>query len=270
MLCIECGETETQYNSIIGETECASCGLILITELFEETVSAYDSEGNQLSSADWLKLGSRPTHKFLDRENSNVQTGINMAKLLLGTLVTTKSLRADIEVNYLKAYRKQLFGKYSLEDRATALVYYVLRENSLPYTMKEVANQYNANVKVAFVIVKRLSKVFGKKLNSDTRAFAEKYALQINAGIDYVGACGLVADFFEGVCKVFDLNLRPSSSIAICWIVATAQYKQIKQLELCVVGGVDRKTIYDETKRLLNMVGKTIEEIEGKGISELI
>ena len=244
MSCFECGEIETQYNSIIGETECAACGLILITELFEETVSAYDSEGNQLSSADWLKLGSRPTHKFLDRENSNVQTGINMAKLLLGTLVTTKSLRADIEVNYLKAYRKQLFGKYSLEDRATALVYYVLRENSLPYTMKEVANQYNANVKVAFVIV--------------------------NAGIDYVGACGLVADFFEGVCKVFDLNLRPSSSIAICWIVATAQYKQIKQLELCVVGGVDRKTIYDETKRLLNMVGKTIEEIEGKGISELI
>jgi len=270
MSCFECGEIETQYNSIIGETECASCGLILITELFEETVSAYDSEGNQLSSADWLKLGSKPMHRYLDRENSNVQVGINMAKLLLGTLVTTKSLRADIEVNYLKAYRKQLFGNYSLEDRATALVFYILRENNHPYTMKEVAEQYDANTKVAFVIVKRLSIAFGKKLNSDTRAFAEKYAFQTNAGVDYVGSCGLVADFFEGVCKVYDLNLKTTSSIAICWIVAVAQYRQIKQFELCVIGGVDKTTIYRETKRLLSMVGKTIEQIEGKGISELI
>ena len=47
MSCSECGEIETTYNEKIGETECVGCGLILITELFEETVSAYDADGNQ-------------------------------------------------------------------------------------------------------------------------------------------------------------------------------------------------------------------------------
>ena len=191
MSCSECGEVETTYNEKIGETECVGCGLILITELFEETVSAYD-----------------------------------------------KALRSRVEVVYIKAFRKHLFSQYSLEDRATALVYYLLRENSIPYTMKEIAKEYNSNVKVAYVIVKRLSNAFGRTGVTDTRAFAEKYATQLDIGIDYVGACGLVADYFDRVVSERDENLTSSTSAAVCWIVAKSQYKQLTQKQIATVSRV--------------------------------
>ena len=272
MSCSECGEIETTYNEKIGETECVGCGLILITELFEETVSAYDADGNQLRSADWLGLGSKPLQKNrrLDRADTNLQTGINMTKMLLGSFVTTKLLRSRVEVLYIKAFRKNLFSSYNFEDRATALVYYILRENGIPYTMKEIAKEYNSNVKVAYVIVKRLSNVFGKTLKNDARAFAEKYATQLGIGIGYVGACGLVADYFDRVVSERDENLTPSSGAAICWIVAKSQYKQLTQKQISEVSGVCTRTIYVESKRLLDFINTSIKEIEGKGISELI
>lgn len=270
MSCSECGGVDTEYNERIGETECVDCGLILVTELFEETVSAYDADGNQLRSADWLKLGGRSVHRYLDKGNSNMQTGINMSKMLLGSFVTTKALRSRVEVLYIKGFKKGLFAHYTFEDRATALVYYVLRENNIPYTMKEIAKEYNSNVKVAYVIVKRLTIVFGKIIKNDTRAFAEKYAIQLDVGIDYVGACGLVADCFDRVVSERDENLTPSSSAAICWIVARAQYKQLIQRQIAEVSGVSTRTIYVESKRLLGFINTNIKEIVGKGIEGII
>ena len=272
MSCSECGEVETTYNEKIGETECVGCGLILITELFEETVSAYDVDGNQLRSADWLGLGSKPLYRNrkLDKGNTNLQTGINMSKMLLGSFVTTKALRSRVEVVYIKAFRKHLFSQYSLEDRATALVYYLLRENSIPYTMKEIAKEYNSNVKVAYVIVKRLSNAFGRTGVTDTRAFAEKYATQLDIGIDYVGACGLVADYFDRVVSERDENLTSSTSAAVCWIVAKSQYKQLTQKQISEVSNMSLNIIYKETKRLLGFINTNIKEIEGKGIEGII
>ena len=272
MSCSECGGIETEYNERIGETECVGCGLILVTELFEETVNAYDVDGNQLRSADWLKLGSKPLYRNrkLDRADTNLQTGINMSKMLLGSFVTTKALRSRVDVLYIKAFRKHLFGNYSYEDRATALVYYVLRENNNPYTMKEIAKEYNSNIKIAYVIVKRLSIAFGKTIKNDTRAFAEKYATQLGVGIDYVGACGLVADYFDRVVSERDENLTSSTSAAICWIVAKAQYKQLTQKQISEVSNMSVNIIYKESKRLLGFINTSIKEIEGKGIEGII
>ena len=270
MSCSECGGVETKYNDRIGETECVDCGLILVTELFEETVSAYDADGNQLRSADWLKLGGRSVHKYLDKGNGNMQTGINMSKMLLGSFVTTKSLRSRVEVLYIKSFKKGLFGNYTFEDRATALVYYVLRENNIPYTMKEIAKEHNSNVKVAYVIVKRLAIAFGKTIKNDIRAFAEKYAIQLDIGVGYVGACGLVADYFNIVVSERDENLTSSSSAAVCWIVARAQYKQLTQRQIAKVSGLSTRSIYEESKRLLGFINTSIKEIEGKGIEGII
>ena len=38
MKCSECGCLVFNYNERLGETECSDCGLVVVTELFEETV----------------------------------------------------------------------------------------------------------------------------------------------------------------------------------------------------------------------------------------
>ena len=41
MKCVECGCLVFFYNERLGETECNDCGLLVATEMFEETVSPY-------------------------------------------------------------------------------------------------------------------------------------------------------------------------------------------------------------------------------------
>ena len=38
MICNECGCTEYEYDENMGEKICKDCGLVLVTEMFEETV----------------------------------------------------------------------------------------------------------------------------------------------------------------------------------------------------------------------------------------
>ena len=67
-----------------------------------------------------------------------------------------------------------------------------------------------------------------------------------------------------------DENLTSSSSAAVCWIVARAQYKQLTQRQIAKVSGVSTRSIYEESKRLLGFINTSIKEIEGKGIEGII
>ena len=44
MSCKECGSIETKFDDILGELCCSSCGLVIITEMFEETVRIVNAE----------------------------------------------------------------------------------------------------------------------------------------------------------------------------------------------------------------------------------
>ena len=58
MRCPECNCEENEFDEVLGERTCKDCGLVLVTELFEESVHILDSTGELRHSSDKGQLGS--------------------------------------------------------------------------------------------------------------------------------------------------------------------------------------------------------------------
>ena len=93
MICDECNNTETEYNESLGELVCKGCGLVLVTEMFEETVRLVD-DGEKVRSSDKGILGSVITGKGSFKYNRwgkqdtispSIQTGLIHCNMVLGT-----------------------------------------------------------------------------------------------------------------------------------------------------------------------------------------
>ena len=64
---------------------------------------------------------------------------------------------------YSELYRKNIFKSNKIEERATALVYYLLRENGTPVPMETVCSEFSVNRKVVNKLVRRIVRHYGRR-----------------------------------------------------------------------------------------------------------
>ena len=147
LICEECQSQNNEFNERLGEIVCKDCGLVLITEMFEETVHILDSAGELVHSPDKNKLGSVITGKGSFKYNKyglnsvlpkHIQNGIRFCNMVLANVAPNSSLQARVEKLYIDCLNRNIFGRTQYEARATAVVYYALKENGTPHTIKDV------------------------------------------------------------------------------------------------------------------------------------
>ena len=118
MKCSECGCLVFNYNERLGETECSDCGLVVVTELFEETVRMVN-DGNIVHSAERGELGSiitgKGSYKFNKRGMNNtipkhISAGLRTCNMILSSLQIDHPLKDRVKECYLEAQKKGLFG----------------------------------------------------------------------------------------------------------------------------------------------------------------
>lgn len=266
---MECQSKNHSIDDRLGELVCDDCGLVLVTEPFEQTSYAYNADGIKMREA-WkiTPPSSVKNMRNWGRTDRALHAGITMCKILLSSLVNTRSLSERVDKLYYTLYRKHVFSTTSLEDRSAALVYYVLRESNLPYTLKEVCKEYDCSEKRVFKLAKKIARQqnnIGVFLMSDSSTFAEKYALGLGNG-SFVSKVGRIATHYDNLILQTEDNLRPSSPVAFCYIVSVLENMNISQQVIAEHTGFSTRTIYKETTRLLQIKNTNKKEIEGKGI----
>lgn len=273
MKCLECQSNDFSLDTRLGELVCNECGLVLVTEPFEQTSYAYDANGERIREA-WNNIRvtkdnalSRRLRTWAKGDRA-IYTGITMCKVLLSTLNSAKSLSDRVDQLYRALYRKHVFTTTILEDRAAAVVYYILKEANLPFTLKEVCKEYDCVERRVFKLAKKIANELNNTsvfLMRDSSPFAEKYAVGLG-NQTYVSKVGRVANHYDNLVKLTEDNLRPSSPVAFCWIVSLLENMGITQKIISEHTGFTTRAIYDETKRLLKIKNTNKEEIEGRGI----
>ena len=165
--CDECGNSKTEYNEQMGETCCLECGLVIITEMFEETVRIVDN-GVAVVSSDNGQLGSvitgKGSYKFNRFGKTNmfprkVTDGFFHCKMVLAAVAPQMNLKQRVEELYLHFLNKGIFGKTTYEARATAVVYYALLENGTQHTIKEVGKEFPDSIKSAKKLIRKIKKM---------------------------------------------------------------------------------------------------------------
>ena len=263
--CVECNETSFHFDEHLGERVCDNCGLVVVSEPFEQEIRLYDDDGNAIRSIDKL-VGSKAVNKYDRVVSSHVLRGLTLSRMCMASLTQSRSLIDRIENAYLSCFRAGVFGISSYESRATALTLYLLRERNLPYTLAEVCEEFNSNRKEVSRLTKRIAKHFGNAGTTQLNylGLVEKHAVSLKS-LEFSKSCGIIFAKFEKLLQEREQTIKPNYVAGVIYITSLLEYKRLTQKKVGKECGCSNRTVREMTKELLSMVGKTEKEIKGKG-----
>ena len=278
MKCDECNSRENYYDERLGEKVCSSCGLVLIQGMFEETTHILDSKGEVIHNADNNNLGSVITGQGASKYNRfqnpitprHITNGLIYCNMVLSNVSHSQEVKERVERVYHELYSSlKGFTRYTYENRATAIVFYVLREMGTPATMKEVCSEFEVEPKLVRRILRKINSHYKNNQTLISPEYYLKKALtQITNDLSFYNQSLQVLEKFE---KIMGNNNRSKSYYAsICWITSNIFVREYTRTLIAEKTQIDEKCIYLQTKTLLSLIGyKNVKEIKGKNINKL-
>ena len=275
--CEECSSKSVSFNERLGEMTCDECGLVIITELFEETVLPVDKKGDIVHSPDRGKLGSvingklgkvAKHHHAKSSYSSYIMRGLSFCKILLANFTSSSSIRDRCEEIYITLYRKNIINRSSYEDRACAIVYYCLLENNTPVKYADVCSiEFQSDKSKVIKLVKKIKKTFGKVTRPiDYRYEIERVAVQVLNNVGFVQQCLDIHDYFQPIINESNYNIPTSYPVAIAWIATNVNCRtDVTASMISRNCNMSRWSIRNTTNKLLELIGKNeVKEIRGK------
>jgi transcription initiation factor TFIIIB Brf1 subunit/transcription initiation factor TFIIB len=284
MKCEECGSRDNEFDERMGEKVCSNCGLVLVAGLFEETVHILDRAGNRIHSADNGKLGSVITGKGSTKFNrrtvnvsnvpKHITTGLVHCNMVMSNITSSQSVKERVEKVYKELHAGlKGFKKTTYENRATAVVYYVLKELRRPAPLKEVCAEFEVEPRIIKRYIRKINHFYGNKVNYQPVSpeyYLNQLLPKITNDLSYHNDCLQVLNKFEAIVQEAQITTSKSYYASICWITSNMFLKGIKRSLISEKSGYAESCIYQQTKVLLRLVGiSSVKDIQGKQIEKI-
>jgi len=282
MRCPECNCEENEFDEVLGERTCKDCGLVLVTELFEESVHILDSTGELKHSSDKGKLGSVITgtgsYKFnkFGKDSvipKHIQTGLMHCNMVIAANIPDMNMKERVEALYIELLNKGLLVSYSYEERATAVVYYALKENGTPRTFKDICKEFTLKVKRVKRLVRKINQHYGNKVNCtpvNPQYMLNQTLGKITQEHSFRQQSRKVLEAFESIITNSTYTKGNSYYAAICWITSNVFLGEITRKHISETTGFSEWIIYRQTRSILGLIGLTsVKEIKGIDINKI-
>ena len=282
MKCDECNSLDNYFDERLGERVCSSCGLVLVNHLFEETTHILNSVGEVVHNADNDKLGSVITGKGSFKYNrfqnpvvpKHITNGLMYCNMVLSNITTSQDTKDRVEKVYTELCSSlSSFTRYTYENRATAVVFYVLREAGTPATMKEVCSEFEVEIKLVRRILRKINSFYKNKSNTHIVSpvfYMNKTVNSIANDLSFQNQCRMVLEKFESIIANSDFNKSKSYYASICWITSNIYVREYTRTFIAEKTGYNEKCIYLQTKSLLSLFGlKDVNDVKGIDINKL-
>lgn len=282
MMCQECGMKEFRFNETLGETECLSCGLIVHTEPFEQRVSIVNNGVLKHSKDKKNQLGSiitgKGSYKYTKRGNNtaiptHITKALTLCKMVLASVAENSPLSDRVEEVYLELQKKNIFGNQTLENRATAVVHYVLRENKTPLPIKEITKEFNCNQKSVKKLVRKIGAFYKNRtiyVQADPHFLLSQTVVKITDDPFFLSLCEETMKALEPILERANYNKTPSYYACVAWITKNINlYSSITVSKISKATEIHRATIFKNTKNIIALLGYTdVKQMKGKKIKE--
>ena len=270
MNCIECGSKVFHFDERLGEKCCSDCGLVIIDGLFEETVSQWKGQ-TLVRSADKGRLGSVSNSKY-ENVNRNIQAGIRHCRMVLSNLGLTLNTER-IDKVYMQLYRKHMFGSFTLEERATAVIYYLLKENGTPQSMKSVCSEFSVSMKRTAKLVRKINQFYRNAIHygSNNGSFLiHQTARKILDEPLFLHQANKVMEHFEHKIITSDFNKGNTYYAALCLITSKVFVRGITCKSIAEKTGFTRNKVSKQAKAIIGIIGlSSVNELKGKELEKI-
>lgn len=262
MACPECRSEESEYNDRLGERMCVDCGLVLVIEPFEQSVAQFDN-GVEVVSRDFGRLGT--TNDGIPR---HIKKGLHFCNMALNAIAPQIKIQDRVSKLYVEVHNKGIFATSSLEDRASAVVFYALKENNTPFSMVEVCSEYSSNPKNVKKIVRKINQSYGNRNCSciNHEFSIAKESSKFMRGLEFENACRKILNRLEANMDEMYFSRGKTYYATICWMASLLLPNiRITKKEIAEKTGYSTQSINKKSKELCILLGyENIEEMKGK------
>lgn len=252
MKCPECSEYDWTYDDSLGENVCDHCGLVHVVRPFEETSRPGESYeytkqlGSTIIETDSnYKTGQlhrmRKHHMYASMLSDADRRTIVLSNMILSNYSVGKSIRAKVQV-YLKSLNAEhAFRGCTVEQRAAALTFYILKESNIPMNIRTHSKYSMVESKYISRWGKRIAKHFRKSY-----VFAQENAMGNAIGIiDRLGNIPqgyrpdalTMIQYLETFYKERDVRFSPNKMVSALWLVSKMGNYNITQKDLVKSSG---------------------------------
>lgn len=265
--CAECNSRNNEFNSHIGETCCADCGLVLTSILFEETtfiknteekLSLSKDESSKSYITDDGRLGSRimgtsrlaksqlwaSTHykgKMLPSDKHFTVLVKNIIyQYNIPTIGVSISILEECESLKRTLREKNMLRGYSTEIRASAITYLLLKNKNVT-TIHRHSVICGVNKKLLSKASKKLGKgMLVKELNQlrNPTNIMENCILLLESNVGEICShsfrikCFKMSEYVASSYNELNLPYRNSTNAVVMWLVAQMDCKKYTQKEI--------------------------------------
>lgn len=238
MRCPECNGHSSSFSEALGETVCDDCGLVLLANALEESISItldkqYENShlGSTLYSKNVRQIVGNRGQNLIDmyRQGDVKKTEVdlrtvNLMSMYLSSL-SANSLIGVCEGYYYTLKRNRVFDNLASESRAASVVYYAMREQNIVIKLRDVARVSAESTSLISRYAKKIARFYGK-----SHVFTTQDPIRL--GDSLLGRIPSVTNeqretsllFIEYMSRIYDdLDLMMSNNVlAGCIWLATA------------------------------------------------
>lgn len=282
MKCNECGIDNSYFDELMGEHTCSECGLVLVTELFEETTHMLNVKGEVIHSNDRGNLGSvitgKGSHKFNKfGKNSimpkHIQTGLMHCNMTHSAIAPQIDIKERIERLYVELHNANLLTSYPYEVRAASILHYALKENGTPYSFNEIIKEFKCNRRKVMRLSRKISQHYGNRVVvKENPSFSLLKTLNlITEDLLFHNQARKVLELTESKIVNTSYNKGRAYYSAICWVASNVFIRtDITSVLIAEKTGFTRWNIHKETKTLIGLLGfDSVKEMKGKDLNKI-
>lgn len=260
-ICAECGSSESEYSDRFGEQVCIDCGLVIIIEPFEQGIIQFKDDV-EVVSKDFGRLGTSN-----DGFPRHIKKGLHFCNMALNAIAPQIKIHDRVSKLYIEVHNKGIFTSHSLEDRASAVVFYALRENNTPFSMVDVCSEYSSNPKNVFAIVRKINLNFrSRAYRSTNHEFSiAREASKFRRGLEFENSCKKVLARLEANMDEIYFSRGKAYYASICWMASLLLSIKLTQREIAEKTGFSAQSINKKAKELCVLLGfEKTSEMKGK------
>tara|TARA_R100000152_G_C6780475_1_gene213286 strand:- start:2006 stop:2908 length:903 start_codon:yes stop_codon:yes gene_type:complete len=249
-LCAECKCDSFTFDDRLGENVCDECGLVHVVRPFEETVTPRTRNGDftyentrELGSIILETKSNLKLNQMFRMKNHNTwakkesDTDIRTMRLCM-MILSHYSMKNREHVNsYLRSLNSErVFRGISVENRAAALTYYILKEAGITVSLAKHSEISMVERKYISRYVKRIAKHFRKAhvlstINSHGIAATILDKLE-DVSPNYRMNTLRMIDFLDDYCKSIDVRFTTNRICAMIWAVSVMEDERHHTQEL--------------------------------------
>ena len=262
MICKECNGKELEYDERLGEQVCKTCGFVMVENIFEETVSNFDKDGNftnEVTMSLGSIIGGRSRLKRVQQttQNNSHKKTIQYLLAISAEFSPSQNIRDEMVNNYMTLVRAHQFRGYNIDERIAAVVFFTFKENNRAIKLKDIAEKCDAKANRASKLARKISRHFGRPWVLSQVDYAgefERISKEMEKEQDFIWDCNKVHMYLSPICEEANIIRNNSYVGAVIYITSILRNEKIKQATVReVTKSYHTITRYRRIKQMLNI-----------------